>query len=740
MNRKIVIICTVFAILLLGGTGYGFYKLFSSDSEGDQVADTRGDAILAVPSDAILIYDYASFGHLRMDLLDDSSPLKKFVEIIPGDLKNQGAIISIHYPSKNTIAPLFVISVKDEDERVELKDLISDYCSGVINKKYSGITIGKAVIPAVSYSFYGNYLIASPSHILVESSIRHLENRTSIADNPLYQKGAKSVGGDVVLHINHQNGGKFFSGAVNYDYLGKAQFFSSFASWSSFVIKSEDASISGVGKHINTKDEANFSNIFVDQKGGTSDIFDLLPHSTEYVITLPFSDEQGYLDLYSNYLEAIKKINDYNYLNIMAQRRLEEKLSTREWFEKLSVEEVAVASLSDTKGGERMTFVKMKDPQKMEWREGYLGVLLGDFFTPTYEDTCALIDEWIVLGSKRMTKKLSEQRANELYFSLGMYLDQTSAAPILKGDGAITGVVNMAKCADSLAKYFKKVYSAPLIDGFGEYNFNFLTFTMGQDGGEIVSSFDWFAENMAVLPQPPVAEAVTSDVKAVYDETVVAVPEGPFEVKNFVNGKKNYLQQMSDHKIRLLDDKKRGVWTIPFESPLCGYVGQVDHFKNNKLQMIFCSEDRLYMLDRLGRWVRPYPVKLGKNVLLGPKVYDFDKNRNYTLMVLHTDNTIGLYDMSGKPVDSWSSVPLSEKIKSLPEMLEVEGSRYWVIRTGYQTVICNENGIPVSEFTRKKRLSPETLIERVTGKEVLVTNVEGKSMVLNLQTGVMKKK
>lgn len=740
MNRKIVIICTVFALLLLGGIGYGFYSLFSSDQESGQVADTRGDAILAVPSDAILIYDYASLDHLSVDMLGENTPLKRFVEIISGDYKNQGAIISIHYPSKNTIAPLLVLSVKDEDVRSELKDVISDYCSGVINKKYSGITIGKAVVPAISYSFYGNYLIASPSHILVESSLRHLENRTSIADNPLYQRGVKGVSGDIVLHINHQNIGKFFSGAVNYDYLGKATFFSSFASWSSFVIEPYNASISGVGNHINTKDEANFSNIFLNQRGGASNIFDLLPHNTEYVVALNWSDEKGYLDLYKDYLEAIKKINDYNYLNAMAQKRLGDKLSPREWFEKLSVEEMAVASLSDTKGGERMTFLKMKDPQKMEWREGYLGVLLGDFFTPTGEDTCALIDEWIVLGSKRMTKKLAEQRGNELYFSLGMYLEQTSAAKVLKGDGVITGVVNMAKCADSLDKWFKKVYSAPIINNFKENNFNFLTFSLGQNGGKMVSSFDWYAENMAVLPQPPVSEAVTSVAKAVYDETVVAVSKGPFEVKNFLNGTKNYLQQMGDHKIRLLDDKKRGVWTIPFESALCGYVGQVDHFKNNKLQMVFCSGDRLYMLDRLGRWVKPYPVKLGKNVLLGPKVYDFDKNRNYTLMVLHTDNTIGLYDMSGKPIDSWSSVSLGEKIKSMPELVEIEGDRYWVIRTGYQTIICNENGIPVSEFTRKRRLSAETPIERLSGKEVLVTNVEGRSMVLNLQTGVMKKK
>jgi hypothetical protein len=155
--------------------------------------------------------------------------------------------------------------------------------------------------------------------------------------------------------------------------------------------------------------------------------------------------------------------------------------------------------------------------------------------------------------------------------------------------------------------------------------------------------------------------------------------------------------------------------------------------------MIFCSGNKLYMLDRLGRWVKPFPVTLSKDVLLGPQVYDFNNTREYTLVVLHTDNTIGMYDMTGKALESWAPVQLGEKIKGLPELLDMEGTRYWVIRTGYQTVICNENGSPVADFSKKRRLTADTKVERKSGKEVVVKSVEGKDMVLNLQTGAMKK-
>jgi hypothetical protein len=749
MNRNIVITCTVLALILLGGIGFGFDKLFSSEERQEGDIPVRGGAIAAVPTDAILIYDFASFDQIRdMYLAEDSqlasfvgskSQLKEFIGICSDDFKNQGAIISVHYPAKNTIAPLLVVSIEDQNERESMKKLLSNYTSGVINKKYSGVTISKSVIPAISYTIYGSFLIVSPSHVLVESAIRHLDSGVSVNDNPLYQKGCNGVHGKSVLHVNHQNLGKFFSGAVKYEYLGLAPFFSSFASWSTFALDFADGSIDGSGFHYNVKDEANFSNIFLSQKGGTSKIFSVLPHNTEYLITIPISNFDAYLSSYKDYLEAVKKINDYVYLNAIAGKKIGESLTPEAWFKSLGVQEMAIAAVPDGKVSHKILMLRLKDPNDVKLMKGYAATLLGKFFSIPEEEGVSFVEDWAIVGERKMVEKLSEQYQNELYFSLKMYLEQTPAASICKESSAITGVVNLSKSADTLVAALKEEYGAPVVKGMDNYNFNYLTFTVGGEGDDIVPEFRWYADNLLVQPQPPVAKVETADNGAVYDETVVEVPVGPFEIKNFVNGKKNYLQQL-DNKLRLLDENRRGVWTIPFDGKLCGNVAQVDHFKNNKLQMIFCSGNKLHMLDRLGRWVKPFPVTLPKSVLLGPAVYDLNSDKQYTLVVLNTDNTIGMYDMSGKAVDSWVPVPMGEKIKGLPELLEIEGVRCWVIRTGYQTLICNENGTPVADFTKKRKLSADTKIEGLSGKDVVVTTVEGKEMVLNLQTGSMKKR
>ena len=156
--------------------------------------------------------------------------------------------------------------------------------------------------------------------------------------------------------------------------------------------------------------------------------------------------------------------------------------------------------------------------------------------------------------------------------------------------------------------------------------------------------------------------------------------------------------------------------------------------------MIFASGSKLYLIDRLGRMVRPFPVDLGKPVLLGPKIYDFNQNRKYSAMVLHTDNTLGLYDMQGKPLETWKGFETDETIKALPELLEVNSALYWVVTTSRQTVICDFTGRPVADFSGSMMLRPGVEIKRSAADKVEVETYDGKVWVLDLKSGVFSKR
>jgi hypothetical protein len=194
-------------------------------------------------------------------------------------------------------------------------------------------------------------------------------------------------------------------------------------------------------------------------------------------------------------------------------------------------------------------------------------------------------------------------------------------------------------------------------------------------------------------------------------DTTVTVSNGEFKVMNSATGKINTLYQNSHLSICLKDENGKDMWGIPFKFPFRGYVKEVDFYKNGKLQYLFAADSKIYMIDRLGRFVGGTPVDLGKKISLGPEAYDFSGNNEYTAMVLFKDNTVGLFDLKGAPVPSWKGITSEETIKSLPEPIEGGGKRYWSVRTSRQAFVCPfEGGDPVIIGEGKKMIRPDSEI------------------------------
>ena len=138
------------------------------------------------------------------------------------------------------------------------------------------------------------------------------------------------------------------------------------------------------------------------------------------------------------------------------------------------------------------------------------------------------------------------------------------------------------------------------------------------------------------------------DTELVNVPDTVRIPVGPFLITKGQK-EKMYLEQMPDNKLRLIYTDGRGIWAIPFTAPLRGFVEEVDYFSNKKFQMLFASGNKLYLLDKTGRYTGPFPKSVDSLILLGPKVYEH--NGDFSIMLLHTDNKLRLYDRNCKPVE-----------------------------------------------------------------------------------------
>ena len=210
-------------------------------------------------------------------------------------------------------------------------------------------------------------------------------------------------------------------------------------------------------------------------------------------------------------------------------------------------------------------------------------------------------------------------------------------------------------------------------------------------------------------------------------DTTVDVPTGLFPVKNFQTGKTNYLYQNSHGSICLNDENGKGVWGAPFKEKLCGRVQNIDYFNNGKIQFLFAAGTKLYCIDRLGHWVNGFPVDLKKDILLGPDIYDFTGAGGYTVTVLHKDNTLERYNLHGAKPDGWQGIKGPETIKNLPELLEIQDRKYWIVRTSVQTLIYPfTGGEPVVKGEGTKMIKPDSAITP-SGKSIKADCYDGKT-------------
>ena len=218
-----------------------------------------------------------------------------------------------------------------------------------------------------------------------------------------------------------------------------------------------------------------------------------------------------------------------------------------------------------------------------------------------------------------------------------------------------------------------QIFSA-LYDGV---DYSGIVLTAGANNNPTDLTVEMF-RNAVKRSKAPVAERKTD----------ITISRGPFKVKNSHTGKMNSFYQRSENNYLCLNDENgKGLWGVPFDKPICGTARTVDFYTNGKLQILFGAGSRLYLIDRLGRFVQDCLVDLKKEILLGPDVYDFAGKRKYNVMVLHKDNTIEMYNLKGERPSSWTTIAAPETVMGLPERLDVAGKTFWVVRTSLQTLI-----------------------------------------------------
>ena len=164
----------------------------------------------------------------------------------------------------------------------------------------------------------------------------------------------------------------------------------------------------------------------------------------------------------------------------------------------------------------------------------------------------------------------------------------------------------------------------------------------------------------------------------------------PQFLKNHRNDGMDIAVQDMENNLYLISSNGTVYWKKQIDGRILGKIEQIDVFKNGRLQMAFATTNTLYVLDRTGRNVSGFPVKLQNPVTQPLSVFDYDNNKNYRLM-LTQGKYISLFDKKGKVVRGFN-YEVDDEINTSPQHFRMGRKDYIVFHQGKELEILTRRG------------------------------------------------
>ena len=738
-------------IALYSGTSASENEAVNPEADIASVSAAR-PLLEAIPLDAAMILYSNAFkdGVGMMDdstlvvgdlLSGDSRQFRTFVSEIGKlsengplrSMKRTGLAVSLHY--SGSLTPLLVLdagkagadTTAAETALAEMADSMS-LCFRTVD------------VRDCPESHLNNRKLAfvSPSESLIQSAARHLEGHVSVTGSEGFTSMAAPLGGDVLILLNNGYSSRLASSFLTRDFARKAGFIKEFSRWTGFsVTESGKKMFSASGSSSSDHNMGLLANVLSSLAPGTSSAADVLPSGVRFWYSVQTENVEACLQAYEKYLDAAGKLQKYN-AGLKAAGRIS-GLTAGKWASSLDIKELAYAEIPVSEGYAPVTLLRPGKPdcglmfgenvyRNLKDCSGkiapspyyrYPGAVFGDSFAS--EDSSAVYFRgWLVFGTPDALQSFVESASER---TLSAMLSDSGTAGCLPKEAVFRAYYSVSAEPSKLSSMFGKNIAATAGHALEGISYCPVFFSVAP--GE---------ETTISLSIPRVQFAGSKDeVSALSRDTVVTVPSGPFKVKNSGTGRMNLFSQNANNYLVLKEEDGKGIWGVPFKTPICGAVIDIDYYGNGKRQFLFASGSSLYLIDRLGRFVNPFPVDLGKEILIGPSAYDFTGAHGYTVVVLHKDNSIGMYDLHGRSPSSWKGIRPENSVKSLPELLTVKGKKYWIVRTSVRTLIYPfEGGEPLTRADGDKMIRPDSGITVRKDGSVSALCYDGKERVLKL--------
>jgi hypothetical protein len=148
----------------------------------------------------------------------------------------------------------------------------------------------------------------------------------------------------------------------------------------------------------------------------------------------------------------------------------------------------------------------------------------------------------------------------------------------------------------------------------------------------------------------------------------------------------------TNNSLYLANNKGVILWEKPIHQKIIGTVSQIDYFKNGKLQYLFNDSNHIYLIDRNGNHVNPFPIKLPVKATNGVACFDYEKDGNYRFAIAGEDHKIYLFGRKGESIDGYNAPTPKNRVTLPLQHFRSAGKDYLVFHDGEKIYITNRKG------------------------------------------------
>ncbi len=736
----------------------------------------------AIPSGNPVVKELqdAGIANSWFEVLQNADSLIHITEDIPGNLRNNPFIIAFGISGRNELVPIFITKAESQNKQSAYGLLIQKlYPTGSFSyteKEYGKHTITEIASAGSSesmfFSFANGLLLVSSKSIVAEQVLRQLST-PGILKNPYFSevsKAASNTGISIFLNhawINSFLGNIFTRTATSStDEFGairrnqpavKAEKFRDFASWSGLDLRISNNQLTFTGLSAADDSLNHFLAVFNNQQPVRFRAEDLLPLNTSFFCSYAFSGKNAFFEQMENYFAHSG--NYYHREERMKRFDQGFRGNVRNIFQELVKDEVIVAATTIPVNPENKTVYFIVHTESRATAEEQIKRLLNNYALRNGMEPGQLVSEYSMNNEVRFPVyrfpfpsfpglwmgspfAMAEARFvsfynNAMVFSnseqgLHEYLRNMSIGNTLSKDNRYQRFKQSSSNRANIHVFadVNKAY------GFRNELFTPEILRQVEDKEESIRKFgmiSWqvqrdkaaFLNSIAIDFLTDAAVDAQTTWQTVIGNNIATKPQ--LVINHHDPANREIIFQDKQHNLHLVSHSGLVRWTLPLPGPVLSEIHQVDYYKNGRLQYLFNTKEKLYLIDRNGNNVAHFPVTLQSPATNGVNVFDYHNNRDYRYFVAGENNRIYAYDGTGKIITGWKFDQTESTVITPVQHFRIDSKDYIVFKDNSKIYIQDRQGDTRVSTNARFANSKNPLVLNLTGRpKIVATDTGGK--------------